>query len=428
MGQHQQRLVALTKIPLARSCYQRNVAQVPEMRLINRYFETDPTDQEDQASLLSRPSLRRWITGLGDGPIRAVYSQPGTFDEALFVVSGYEVYRVDRDESTALIGTLDSTTLDSFVSMAATDDPYLFMCDGGTLWVYSDDGFAIGTLTSTGAIANNDTILIGTVYYKWTSGSVDAGTPAGNVGNPWLVALGASVTEALANMRSAINATGTAGTTYSTVLIKHTTVEATSSSATTLKVRAITAGTGGNAIATTDPVGANIAWGGATLAGGGTDSFTPVVTPDDVGIVSVGYIASFVICVVTPGEGFNGRFYWIEPFENTIDPLNFATAERAPDPCWSVRVAGGQFWLPGTNTNEVWYPTGNELAPFLSLQSRVFDRGVWEGSDVRVKDSVILVDQDGVVYAIGDRPTRISTHGIEERIRRAMNVQIQAEL
>lgn len=414
------------RIPLGSSAYQRTVAQDPEIKLINRYFETDPTNQKEQAALLTRPSLRRWITDIGDGPIRATYSQPGTFDDALFVVSGFDLYRVDQDETVTLIGTIDSTTLDSFVSMAATDDPFLFLCDGGTLWLYTDNGVASGTLTvSGGSIANNDTVKIDTIYYKWTTGSVDTGTPDGTVGSPWLVALGASDTIALANLRAAINDSGGEGTTYSTALSIHSTVRATSSSATTLSVAAIDGGAAGNSIATTE-TGANIAWGGATLAGGGVSSLTPVVVPDDVGIISVGYIASFVICVVAPGFDQNGRFYWINPFETTIDPLNFATAERAPDPCWSVNVVSDQFWLPGAVTNEVWYPTGNELIPFLRLQARVFDRGVWEGSDVKVKDTVILVDRDGVVYAVGAGPERISTHGIEERIRRAMNVQIQA--
>lgn len=413
------------RIPLGSNAYKREVAQDPEIKLINRYFEQDPTNQSEQAALLARPSLRRWITDLGTGPIRATYSQPGTFDDAIFAVSGYDLYRVDQDETTTLCGTIDSTTLDSFVSMAATDDPFLFLCDGGTLWLYTDNGVASGTLTASGAIANNDTVKIDSIYYKWTTGSVDTGTPAGTAGSPWLVALGASNTEALSNLRAAINDSGGEGTTYSTALAIHSSVRATSSSTTTLSVAAISGGTGGNSISTTE-TGANIAWGGTTLSGGGTNSLTPVVTPDNVGIISVGYIASFVICVVAPGFNENGRFYWINPFETTIDPLNFATAERAPDPCWSVNVVGDQFWLPGAVTNEVWYPTGNELAPFLKLQARVFDRGVWEGTDVKVKDTVILVDRDGVVYSIGAGPVRISTHGIEERIRRAMNVQIQA--
>ncbi len=421
----------MTRIPLGRGAYKRTVAQQPEVRVQNRYFEADPTNLEDEVSLLTRPSLRRWISDMGVGPIRGVYSQPGTFDEMLFAVSGEELYTVERDETVTLAGNIGATSNESNVSFAGTDDPFLFLCDGGILFVYSADGFASGILTAAGAIANNDTITIGSIVYKWTTGSVDAGTPAGTLANPWLVALGASNTIALSNMRAAINDTGTPGTTYSTALIAHTTVVATSSSSSTLSVRAITSGTAGNAIATTE-TGAQTGWGAATLQGGGSSGLTQVLTPDDVPIISVGYVASFVICVVGSASDStkNGLFYWIEPFETTIDPLNFATAERAPDPLWSVNVIGDQFWLPGSSSNEVWYPTGDEAIPFLRVQARVFDRGVWQGTAVPVKDDLILVDRDGVVYRIAGgagAPQRVSNHGIEERIRFAMNQQIQSE-
>lgn len=422
------------RLALGRAAYRRTVAQEPEIKCKNRFFEADPTSLEDEVGLLSRPCLRRWKTGVGVGPIRGIYSQPGTFSEALFAVSGDDLYRISTTETTTNVGTIGSTSADSAVTFAATDDPYLFLCDGGILWVYSDNGFASGTLTSTGAIANGDTVTIGAVYYQWTSGSVDTGTPAGTLANPWLVALGANNTAAFANMRAAVNDTGTAGTTYSTALTAHTQVNAISSGATTMAVRAIAAGSGGNSIATTE-TGANIAWGGATLSGGGSASLTQVVTPDDVGIISVGYIASFVICVVAEGSTvdgapINGRFYWIEPFTTTIDPLNFATAEKAPDPLWSVNVVGDQFWLPGSSSTEVWYPTGDELVPFLRIQARVFDRGVWEGTAIQVKDTLVIVDNTGVVYAIAGgagAPVRVSNHGVEERIRQAMQEEIQGE-
>lgn len=422
------------RLPLGRAAYLRTVAELPEVKCQNRYFESDPTNLEDEVSLLSRPSLRLWITGLGAGPIRGVYSQPGVFDEALFAVSGDNLYRIDRDETVTNVGAIGSTSPESAVTFAATDDPYLFLCDGGGLYVYSDNGFASGTLTASAAIANNDTVTIGSIVYKWTNGSVDAGTPAGTGANPWLVALGASNTVALQNMRDAINDTGTAGTDYSTALTQHTTVVAVSNSATTLGVRAVAGGSDGNSIATTE-TGANIAWGAATLAGGGTATLSQVITPDNVSIISVGYIASFVICVVADGatvegDSVNGRFYWIEPFETIIDPLNFATAERSPDPLWSVNVIGDQFWLPGSSSTEIWYPTGDELLPFLRVQARVFDRGTWEGTALQVRDTLIIVDRDGVVYAIqggAGAPVRVSNHGIEERIRLAMNAQIQGE-
>lgn len=423
----------MVAVQLGRGAYRRTVAQEPEIRLLNRYFEEDPSNQEDQVALLTRPALKRWLE-MGIGPMRGEFSQPGTFGEALFATSGDDLYRVDRDETITHIGAIGSTSPESAVTYAATDDPFLFLCDGGILWLYTEDGFASGTLTAVGAIANNDTITIGTTYYKWTTGSVDAGTPLGTLAFPWLVKLGASNTEALAFMRSAINDTGIPGTDYSTALTPHTTVTATASASGTLSVRALAAGTGGNAIATTE-TGAQISWGAATLTGGGTSGLTQVPTPDDVSIISVGYIASFVICVVANGSNIggqivNGRFYWIEPFQTTIDPLNFATAESSPDPCWSVNVIGDQFWLPGSNSTEVWYPTSDELVPFLRVQARAFNRGVVPGTAVKVRDTLLLVDQDGIVNAFpggAGTPVRVSNHGIEERIRQAMQQQIQAE-
>jgi len=116
-------------------------------------------------------------------------------------------------------------------------------------------------------------------------------------------------------------------------------------------------------------------------------------------------------------------FYWIEPGDLTIDPLNFATAERSPDPVWEVVVVGDQFWLPGASTNEIWYPSGDALAPFLRQQGRLFDTGVWEGTILRVKDEVMAVGSDGTVYRIGAGPQPVSTPGIAQRIREAINRQ-----
>jgi len=277
----------MARIPLGTSSSDRQASKRPEIKVVNRFFESDPTNMTDQVALLSRPALKYWLE-VGDGPIRCVYSQPGAFQDALFVVSGNELYRIDVDESITLIGDgIDGPSLLNSVSMAATDT-HLFIADGIILWVYD----------------------------------------------------------------------------------------------------------------------------GTTLS--------QVPTPDDVGINSVGHIASFIICVVSQGFNMDGRFYWINPDETTIDPLNFATAERSPDPAWSVNVVGDAFWLPGTKTTEIWYPSGDAEAPFIRQQGRLFDRGVWQGTAVQVKDTVILVDTDGVVYSIGAGPERISNPGIEERIRRAM--------
>jgi hypothetical protein len=85
-----------------------------------------------------------------------------------------------------------------------------------------------------------------------------------------------------------------------------------------------------------------------------------------------------------------------------------------------VIVFGDQFWLPGSNTTEVWYFTGNIDSPVLRLQGVTFDRGTIEGTAVQVKESMIITDSDGGVFQIAGGLERISNPAIEERIRKAI--------
>lgn len=418
----------MVAIPINPSDYRRTVAGEPELKIQNRYFEENPTNQQNQVGLLARPVLRKLVEK-GEGPIRGIYNQPGAFDDALFWIGHDTLYRLDTDGTITTIGSgIYGSGLRTRVRFAATGNigatpEYLFITGGRSLYVYTDDSLAEGTLTASGAIADGDEIEIDSIHYRWTTGDVDSGSPDGSSSDPWLVALGADNEAALANVLDAINADGTAGTTYSTDLTEHSTVRAVDSDSTTLNVESKENGSTGNSTTTTVVTGANISWGNSTLTGGGSGTFEQVSVPDNVGVVDVGHVNGYVIVVIAQGYGVNGRFYWIEPGEKIIRPLNFATAERAPDPLWSVRVTGDQFWLPGTSTTEVWYPTGNLDAPFQRIQGRLFDRGIWGGTDVQIRNTVVLVDQDGIAYAITDAPRRISNSGIEERIRRAMAEQ-----
>lgn len=88
-------------------------------------------------------------------------------------------------------------------------------------------------------------IRIDNTYYRPTAGSVDAGTPAGTISNPWLVAQGTDIASDLANLFAAINASGTPGTTYSTALTAHPTVEANGLDSTRILVQSIDKATTG---------------------------------------------------------------------------------------------------------------------------------------------------------------------------------------
>jgi len=408
--------------------YRRGVANQANLPLENRYYEQNPVLTDEGTALLARPGTRKFLES-GPGPVRAVFSEPGVFDDALFFVSENELHEFNSSTNVDTnIGTITGFETQAAVSFAATGNigeeipEHLFIADGAILWVYTENGFARGTLTASGLIANNDVILIDSVYYQWKSGSVDGGTPAGTLASPWHVHLGASNAEALTNMYKAINDSGIPGTDYSTLLTIHPTCTSTFAGSSSLVVRAKAAGIVGNGIVTTE-TGANIAWGSGTLTLGGTPSFLQIPTPDDIGVIDVLHIASYVIVIPAQSEGINGRFYWIEPGETSIDPLNYATAESAPDSILQVIGYGDQFWLCGSSTTEVWFPSGDPAAPMQRLKGVAFSRGIWEGTAVQVKDSLIIVDNEGGVFQVSGGVKRISSPDIEERIRKAIMTQ-----
>lgn len=414
----------MSDIPLARSDISRDVAKEPYIATWNRFAEDNPTLNDNQVSLIARPGMRKFIE-IGSGHIRHLFSEPGLFNDDLFAVSGLDLYRVTNEPVGTLVGTIGNDILGD-VSMCSVADyfdtpAYLYIADGGVLWSYTDNGAGLGHLQATGAIANNDTVVIDGVYYKWTNGSVDTGTPAGTVGSPWLVNLGASNSDALTALAVALNATGVAGVDYSTVLVVHPTVKAASWSANDLYVLARAAGTAGNSITTTE-TGANIAWAAGTLAGGGSAQLRQVQVPNDAGAISVASLNRYVIVAPVQGTGKEGIFYWIRPGQNTIDELDFATAERCPDKIHQVVDSGELVWLCGQKTVEPWFTTGDADNALQRYQGILYSHGSWEGTALNTKNGLIIVDEDGTVWP-GGGSDPLSTPSIAEQIRKAMAIQ-----
>lgn len=117
---------------------------------------------------------------------------------------------------------------------------------------------ASGALTiSATTSADTQTVTVGGVTYTLN-------TSLTNTANNVLI--GVSTTTMAANLASAINAGAGAGTTYGTGTVANPSVTATSALG-VLTVTAITPGTVGNAIATTETL-SNGAWANTTLTGG----------------------------------------------------------------------------------------------------------------------------------------------------------------
>jgi hypothetical protein len=126
---------------------------------------------------------------------------------------------------------------------------------------------ATGVLTLAGNPSDGNTVTIDGVTYTFRTSPDEANE----------IDIGAAATNSIDNLIAAINGAAGEGTLYGTGTEAHPTVLAAAGSGDTMDVTARTAGTVGNSIATTK-VGADLAWGAATLTGGTGTLYTASTT------------------------------------------------------------------------------------------------------------------------------------------------------
>lgn len=400
------------KLPLGRGAYKRTAGKLPEVRMVNRFFETDPTNSQEGVALISRPGTTP-VTGFGTGPIRALFSLEGLFSGALFVASGVTVWKYTKAfVKTALIGVLEAA---GTPEMVGTRD-FLFISDGATLQYYNGVGnFATGVLTLTANASDGDTVTIGSTTYTFNT----------VIGGANSVLIGADEAETIDNLVLALAAaTGTgAGTKFGTGTVPNLEARGARTDTDEMTATAQAAGTAGNSVVTTE-ASANMSWAAATLAGGTNDALNGIPTPDDVGIKSMAVIGGFVLLVAAGTD----RVYFIRPPVTqgglpTIDPLDYFTAESLPDAIQQVRVFGDEIWLIGVDSTEVWYLSGVGVVPFDRIRGRAFSRGALEGTAVQIGDAIFIVGDDYRVYEASAGLNPVSTHAIEELIRKARETE-----
>lgn len=423
----------MTTVPLGTSAYRRQSYGMPEIRLENRWLETMPQNLREHVSLVARPGtseVAEFSSDLGAdtlSPLRGTFSKTGLLNGDLFVVSGHRLWRYSSTAvKTQISGAVNGTGRPATAWQKGIGYERLFIADGLLLNFYAGGVAATGTLTLSGGAITNQVIEIGGVYYSW-SATVDAGSPDGTSAKPWLALLGGTDADSLTNMAKLLDFNGVRGVDFSTALAGPSTIVTapTTPLTTTLPITAISTYADGNAITTSVFSGAHLAWGGATLSDGGVHALQGVPVPDGQPVVALASVSGYVLVAVANSQ----KFYWVEPGETTIDPLNFAEKESNPDAIVDMLTVGDQVLIMGNGSTESWYATGNPTAPFQPNEGRAYQRGVVEGTAAVVKDSVILVGDDGIAYEVGTGTGgaeavwgvhRVSDHGIEERIRRQL--------
>lgn len=129
---------------------------------------------------------------------------------------------------------------------------------------------ATGVLTASGVFQNNETVTIGGKVYKFVDALSETATP-------YEVLIGAAAADSLDNLKSAINGTAGAGTTYGEGTPVHPQVTATTNTDTAQTVQARDMAVTNGSIGTTETC-ANVAWGATTLASGTADQNAAAAT------------------------------------------------------------------------------------------------------------------------------------------------------
>jgi flagellin len=133
----------------------------------------------------------------------------------------------------------------------------------GAAWTQAVAASTTMTVTGGGTqVSNNDQVTVGGTTYKFVTSLT---------GNANEVLIGASDTQAILNLKAAVNgAAGGAGTAYGVGTVANANVTAGTATATTLAFTANVNGTGGNAITTTVVGGGSghESWTGGTMTGG----------------------------------------------------------------------------------------------------------------------------------------------------------------
>lgn len=421
----------MTSLPIATSDWRRDTAEEPVVRLQNRFFEQNPTNLVEGSSLISRPGFKKFSSSpLGVDPSLRIYQQEGIFNDDLFVMKNTNVKKVassgtvlDITESAYSLNSTDGNR-GTFTGGIGDIPPYFYYVGDSTLSVFGETSFAFNTLTRAGTIENNAVVQIGNMYYQFVDTGLDTGAPAGTLANPWKVFRVSGAPIALTMLLRAVMISGIAGTHYSTATQKNTQANFASQTLNTITFFANQGGNLGNGIPVSTSATVQLSWQFPAFTGGGVFSGISqrVTIPTGGGSPeAVATVNGYVVVAMRRDFSTNtsGRFYWIDPGETFIDPLNFATTELLPDSLVSVRVVGDQVWFIGTDTTEVWVTTGDIDFPFRRVQGRTINNGGYPGSDVVIQDSLLLIGSDGVIYSYnGTSQKRLSNNSIEERIRK----------
>lgn len=159
---------------------------------------------------------------------------------------------------------------------------------------------------------------------------------------------------------------------------------------------------------------------GLFILGGGIvyqyDGATKTTTafPDSALVGSICSLNNILVAV----RADTGTIYFRLAGDTTWGALDFFSAERKADPALAVRSLGDFLYVFGSASIELFSTTGDAAVPFVRIDGASINRGIKDRDSIAQMDNTLFfTGEDNIDYRLESVPTRISDHGIEERIQ-----------
>ncbi len=188
-------------------------------------------------------------------------------------------------------------------------------------------------------------------------------------------------------------------------------------------------GTPLGAIAGADPARAAVSRSQVVVVAGGVvhlldattgGAFQPILSAMLPPVTDVTFLAGRFVYALAGSD----TLYWsaINDAAN-VGGLSFATAESSPDPIVAVETLDDQLMIFGSRSVETWQVSPDPDAPFQPVEGRGYQRGCRARDSLSFADNALFwVGDNRVVYRTEDKPLRVSSSSIEDKLRQCAEI------
>ena len=390
---------------------------------INFFPEIDPTKQPEQrgvVALYPTPGLTTQVVLPAGAEVRGMRTVSG--GQQMIAVCGAYVYVLSSNLSPTIVGILNTSSgrvgiVDNGVNVYIVDGTYRYTWRIASISTAIFTGSISGT-TLTVSNLQSGTIAIGNALFG--VGVAQETVITGGSGTSWTVNISQSVSSTLMNSSAAttITASLTAGSTNATLSTTGTvylgqTIQGSGVPANTM-VTAILAPSGGFNLYT---VSTN-----TTVAVGTMYALNFTVIPSNDGAFSGGNTVDIVDNYFVYNRPSSQQWGSSDALSPVSQSLSFASKDGAPDNLVALIVDHREVYLLGEASSEVWVDVGAFPFPFQRIPGTSTQHGIAAQFSVsRLGDSFAYVSrnlrgQGEIMQMQGYKPTRISTHAVENTL------------